>query len=138
MKKLVPSLFCMALLTACASTNKGRAAQAVIVSDGAADTIAAGWQPFRHLMVDHCRKILPDTADEQDRINCLGIAAKEEELEALIQSLIAAQVAIKEAIKCEDLKSCPNEINWKELLAEIQKTWQALSPFLQAVKGMNQ
>ena len=133
MKKIAPVLISF-FICGCASTNKGRAAQLVVVSDGVADEIANGWKPFRHSQVDHCRAILPDDSSENDRIECLGVAAKEDELEAIIQSLIAIQVSIKEAVKCEDLKTCPSKIDWKELLLEIEKTWNDLRPFLQAVR----
>ncbi len=121
----------------CAASSKGRAAQLVVVSDAAADELAAGWEKFATAQIEYCKETLVDDATEGQRSKCVGIAAKGEALEAAVQSLIAVQTIIKEATKCEELKTCVEEVDWKTLKTEIFNAWIELKPFYEAI-GANQ
>ena len=136
MKTAIFSVGLVLFASGCATTPKGRAAELVVVTDGVADQLAAKWEPFVDDQIDHCRSTLGDDVTEEQRAECMGIAGKgKETLEVAIQTLITVQIGIKEGVKCEELKTCPKEINWEELLAEIGKAWNDLKPFVAAIGG---
>ena len=124
-------------LAGCASTHKSRAAQLVIISDATADEIAANWGPFVDEKIAECREELGAESTPEKREECLGIAANGKILEVAVQTLIASQTAIKEGVKCEELKACAQEVDWKALAVEVAGAWGALQPFVAATRGSN-
>ena len=137
MRRIILGIALATQLAGCASTHKSRAAQLVIISDATADEIAASWDTFVEAEIGECREELGAESTPEKRKGCLGIAADGEILEAAVQTLIASQAAIKEGVKCEELKTCADEVDWKALVAEITGAWTALKPFVTAAKGSN-
>lgn len=137
MRRIILGIALASQLAGCASTHKGRAIQLVVVSDAAADEIASGWDTFVDQKIAGCRESLGEESTPEAREECLGIAGQGEPLEAAVQSLVVVQTVIKEAVKCEEFKSCVKEADWKNLKAEIYNAWRELEPYFQAIKGGN-
>lgn len=137
MRRIILGIALATQLAGCASTHKSRAAQLVIISDATADEIAASWGPFVDAKIGECREGLGTESTPEQRKECLGVAADGEILEAAVQTLMAIQTTIKEGVKCEELKTCADEVDWKSLVAEITGAWAALKPFVAAAKGSN-
>lgn len=125
-------------MVGCASTHKVRAIQLVIVSDAAADEVANGWDAFVDQKIAQCRESLGEESTPEQREECLGIAAKGDPLEVAVQSLVTVQAVIKEAVKCEEFKTCVEKMDWKQLKSEIFNAWSELEPYFQAIKGEKQ
>lgn len=106
-----------------------------MASDAVADEIAAGWESGVNAQIDHCKSTLGDDAPSEQRADCMGIFGEGEPLEAATQTLVTTQTAIKEAVKCEELKTCPQKVDWKALLATTLDAWEALKPYYEAIKG---
>ncbi len=133
MKTAIFSVGLALFASGCATTPKGRAVELVVISDPAADQMAAGWEAFVDAQVDHCRSTLGDDATKEQREDCMGLAGKGEPIEPVVQALVMVQTAIKEGVKCEELKSCASKVNWKELRDEIIATWNELKPYIDAI-----
>lgn len=103
----------LALSSGCAATAKGRAIQTVVVSDAVADEVASLWDGFVSRKVESCRKKNLLTSAEREA--CLGSAADGEVLAAALDSLILVQKGVREGVKCEEVKVCLREVDWKAL-----------------------
>lgn len=138
-KRLILSLALITPLMGCANTHKGRAIQLVVVSDAVADEVAAGWSAGVDAQIVHCQATLSedDLESSEKKAECMGIFGKGEPLEAATQALVTVQTAIKEAAKCEELKSCAKEVDWQELKGQILAAWEELKPYYEAVRGSN-
>jgi hypothetical protein len=125
-------------LTACTTAAKHTAAQLVVASDHAADSIAEKWETYVDERIAYCRSLAITTPDE--RRACLGEAADSSKLEAAIRTLIATQLAVKLAVECEenplhlrDVSSCPKQ-DWIALAAAVQAAWDDLAPYVHAAR----
>lgn len=130
------AIFIVALacpMVSCASTHKGRAVQLVMASDAIADEIAEGWEAGVDAQISHCQSTLGDAATSDQRADCMGIFGKGKPLEAATQALVTAQIAIQEGVKCEALKTCPEQVDWKALKATVLDAWNTLLPYYDAV-----
>lgn len=137
------SLFAF-VLSACASTHKGRAMQVVVASDGVADEMATQWDEQAHARIDKCRAEGHATAE--DRTECMGVFAKiKDEVDAALAALVAAQMAIKLAVECESnplkmpdefLDRCVKDkkADWKALEAQVMEAWDTIRPLFQEIK----
>ena len=119
-------------VTGCASTHKGRAVQTVVISDAIADEIADNWDVYVDRKIRECRGKNLQTAEEREA--CLGTAAKGSVVETTAESLILVQTSIKEALKCEELKTCPKAVDWKSLYKEAQKVFASIKDLHQEMK----
>ena len=136
-------------MAGCANTNKGRAVQFVVASDAAADEIADTYEPFVDKRVAECdAKLDPEKNTLQDAKDCLGVASSDsgKSLKGFMEVLVAAQLAIKIAVECEDnpLKvpdefrsNCieGQEADWTALVTNLTSAWDSLRPFLTAIRG---
>lgn len=117
----------------CSGLGKRVAYRTVVVSDAAADELAEVWSGFVDRKIAECRAKGLKTPEE--RKECLGAAAHGKELEAALSALVAAQTAVKEAAKCEELKvECKDKIDWLELAGRVKDAWQAVKPFFEEVE----
>lgn len=105
----------------------------MMASDAIADEIGQGWDAGVDAQIQHCKSTLGEGAAQSQRNKCMGIFGEGEHLEAATQALVSAQVAIKEAVKCEELKSCAKEVDWKELKLAALSAWSALTPYYNAI-----
>lgn len=139
MRRIILPIALAASMAGCASSHKGRAIQLVMASDAIADEIAAGWSAGVDAQIGHCKSTLSeeDLTSSEKKAECMGIFGKGEPLEAATQSLVTVQTTIQEAVKCEELKTCPKEVDWKELKASVLESWEALKPYYDALKGSN-
>jgi hypothetical protein len=139
MRRIILPIAVAASMAGCASTHKGRAIQLVIASDAIADEIAAGWSAGVDAQIGHCQTTLSpaDLSSPDRKAECMGIFGKGAPLEAATQSLVTVQTAIKEAAKCEELKTCPKAIDWAALKTSVLASWEALKPYYEALKGPN-
>jgi len=138
MRRIILGLALASQMAGCASTHKGRAIQTVIVSDAAADEIADGWESFVDTSIAGCRNSLPEESTPEQRKECLGIAGEGKALEAAMQFLVTIQTTIREAVKCEDLKTCPEKVDWSALEVEIKNAYDDVRPYVDAIrKGGN-
>lgn len=135
MRCAILSLALVSAMAGCANTNKGRAVQLVMASDAIADEIANAWEIGVDAQIDHCKSTLSEEElqDKQSKTNCMGIFGKGENLEATVQTLVSVQTVIKEAVKCEELKTCTQEVDWSELKATVLDAWGALKPYYDAI-----
>jgi len=139
MRRFILPIALAASMAGCASTHKGRAIQLVMASDAIADEVAAGWSAGIDAQIAHCKETLSeeDLTSPEKKAECMGIFGKGDLLDAATQSLVTVQTSIKEAVKCEELKTCPKEVDWKALKASVLESWEALKPYYEAVKGSN-
>jgi hypothetical protein len=137
MRCAILSLALVSSMTGCANTNKGRAVQLVMASDAIADEVAGPWEAGVNAQIDHCKSTLGDESIKEKREECMGIFGKGEGLEAATQTLVSTQTAIKEAVKCEELKTCPKQVDWAELKEAALNAWSALKPYYDAIKKGN-
>lgn len=133
MRRVILSLALVTSMAGCANTHKGRAVQLVMASDAIADEIATTWEAGVNAQIDHCKTTLGDDSSQEKREECMGIFGKGEGLEAATQTLVSAQTTIKEAVKCEELKTCPKEVDWQSLKATALDSWAALKPYYEAI-----
>lgn len=127
------------LVTACAHTGpKARAVQFVVASDGVADEVADGWKDNALARVDFCRK--EGYAEAADREACMGkFTTTGDVLEALLEVLVTAQLAVKIAVACESeikpaVVECV-EADWPALEANLMEAWDGIRPLYQEMKG---
>lgn len=139
MRRIILPLALAATMAGCASSHKGRAIQLVMASDAIADEVAAGWSAGADAQIEHCKSTLSeeDLASAEKKTECMGIFANGEGLETAMQSLVTVQTTIKEAVKCEELKTCAKEVDWAELKTSVMDSWAALKPYYEALKGSN-
>jgi len=104
-----------------------------MASDAIADEIANAWDSGVDAQISHCKSTLGEDSTKDQRSECMGIFGKGEPLEAATQVLVGAQTAIKEAVKCEQLKTCPKEVDWAALKAAALDSWNALKPYYDAI-----
>jgi hypothetical protein len=128
----------------CASTPKGKATQLVVATDAGADAFADGWSAYVDGEIARCRAGAGgDTAES--RAACLGKAGEGEALEPLLEALVAAQLAVKIAVECEDnplkvpaefkAECVDGNADWNALGAKVLDAWKAVQPFYEAMKG---
>ena len=149
MRRVILPVALAASMAGCASTDKGRAVQLVVASDAAADEIADQYESFVNNRVAECdAKLDPEKDSLEDAKNCLGVASSDsgKALKVFTEILVAAQLAIKLAVECEDnpLK-VPEEFranclegqkaDWKALGETLASAWDSLRPFLTAIRG---
>jgi hypothetical protein len=103
----------LALSSGCAATAKGRAIQTVVVSDAVADEVSSLWDGFVSRRIDKCRKQNYITREEREA--CLGPAADGEILASALDSLVLVQKGVRDGVKCEEVKVCLKEVDWKAL-----------------------
>jgi hypothetical protein len=120
-------------LAGCANTHKGRAVQLVMASDAIADEIAQGWEVGVGAQIVHCQNTLGEESTSEQRADCMGIFGKGEALEAATQALVTTQIAIQEAVKCEELKTCPQKVDWQALKTTMLETWNTLRPYYDSI-----
>ena len=135
MSRLIFSGIFALSVAGCADTSKGRALQLVMASDAVADEVAQAWEAGVDAQIEHCKETLSEEQlqDSQAKADCMGIFGKGDGLEAATQALVTTQTAIAEAAKCEELKSCPKQIDWDKLKTEVLETWGALRPYYDAI-----
>lgn len=135
MRRIIFSVALVSSLTGCANTHKGRAVQLVMASDAIADEIAKSWSAGVDAQISHCKAALGegDGVTNEQRAECMGIFGKGDPLEAATQTLVSAQTTIKEAVKCEELKTCPEKVDWKALKDTVLDAWNALKPYYDAI-----
>jgi hypothetical protein len=130
-------------LTACAASPREVALKVVTASDAVADELGATWELQVEKKIDECREQNLPTPEEREA--CLGIFAKTEEAMAAVTALVAAQTAVVIAAQCEvdpkliakEFKSkCVEgkEADWDALRDSVVSAWDALAPFVQAIK----
>lgn len=139
MRRIILPLALATSMAGCASSHKGRAIQLVMASDAIADEIAAGWSAGADAQIEHCKSTLSedDLASPEKKAECMGIFVKGDVLETATQSLVTVQTTIKEAVKCEELKTCAQEVDWETLKNSVMDSWAALKPYYEALKGSN-
>jgi hypothetical protein len=139
MRRIILPLALATSMAGCASSHKGRAIQLVMASDAIADEVAAGWSAGVDAQIEHCKSTLSeeDLASSEKKAECMGVFGEGEGLEAATQSLVTVQTTIKEAVKCEELKTCAKEVDWAELKTSVMDSWTALKPYYEALKGSN-
>jgi hypothetical protein len=138
-------MFVVALfIGGCASTPKGRAVQVVVASDGIADEVAEQWAEKGHARIDKCRAEYHET--EAARTECMGVfVTAKDELVVLLETLVAAQMAIKLAVECDSnplkmpkefLTKCGTEkqADWKALYTQVMNAVEAIRPILQEIR----
>ena len=103
----------LALGSGCASTPKGKAVQTVVLSDAIADEVSLNWASFVDRKIAECRAKGLETMVEREE--CMGAAAGGEVLAAAVDSLVLVQKAVKEGLMCEELKTCPKQVDWQAL-----------------------
>jgi len=103
----------LAILTSCASSPRARAAQTVMISDALADEVAEQWSGYVDAKIESCKQ--ENLSTPQEREECLGPAANGEALAAAADSLVLVQRAIKEGLKCEELDTCVQKVDWSAL-----------------------
>jgi len=111
----------------CASSPRARAAQTVIISDALADEVAEQWSSFVDAKIEACKQ--QDLPAPRGREAWPGPAASGETLAAAADSLILVQRSIKEGLKCEEFKTCVQEVDWNALYQdalEVLKEFQSL------------
>ncbi len=120
-------------LSGCAGA-KSIATGLVAASDLAADKLANDWDAALDERIDECRAKNLETPEE--RKDCLGKLNPEETDKAIaaVKVLIAAQGAVKVAAECEELSSCAKETDWATLAAQVKEAWEAIRPYVQAMK----
>lgn len=128
----------------CANTPKGRAVQVVVASDGVADEFAEQWDDLAHARIDKCRAEGHETPDAREK--CMGVFAKiKDEVAAAVETLVAAQMAIKLAVECESnplkmpaeaLAKCGTDkaADWKALEAQVMNAVDAIRPIIQEIR----
>ena len=141
MKKLIINLAILLIpLTGCAHVNvaKGVATNIVVASDAAADTLADAWSDGASVRIDECRALKLETEDE--RAECLGLFHPDEvdKVIAGITALVAVQLVVQAAAECEALKTCVHEVDWPALAEQAGAAWDALLPYVNAVKKETQ
>ncbi len=136
MRSAILSLALVCSLGGCANANKGRAVQLVMASDAIADEIATAWETGVDAQINHCKSTLSEEElqDKQAKSDCMGIFGNGEGLDAAVQTLVSTQTVIKEAVKCEELKTCAQEVDWDELKGSVLAAWSALKPYYDAIK----
>lgn len=146
--KLVVVTCLLSLSSSCATTHQGRAIQLVVASDAAADEVADRYKMFVDERVASCDKQLdPEKDTKADAVTCLGLASSENgtKLKAIIEILVAAQLAIKIAVECDvnPLKlpdkfreQCVDakKADWLLLAKQVANAWDDLRPYFEAVK----
>ena len=139
MRRIILPIALAASMAGCASSHKGRAIQLVMASDAVADEVAAGWSAGVDAQIEHCKTTLSEEelASSEKKAECMGVFGKGDALDAATQSLVTVQVTIQEAVKCEELKTCPKEIDWKALKESVLESWDTLKPYYEALKGSN-
>jgi len=122
-------------MAGCANSHKGRALSLVMASDAVADEVANVWEAGVDAQIEHCKQTLSQEQleDSQAKADCMGIFGKGDGLEAATQTLVTTQTAIAEAAKCEELKSCPSQVDWQKLKTEVLEAWTALQPYYDAI-----
>ena len=135
MRHAIFSVALAVFLAGCANTHKGRAVQLVMASDAVADEIAQSWEAGVDAQIQHCKATLGEgeQVTSEQKEDCMGIFGKGEPLEAATQALVTVQVSIQEAVKCEQLKTCPQKVDWKSLKATALDAWTALRPYYEAI-----
>lgn len=135
MRHAISSVALAFFLAGCANTHKGRAIQWVMASDSIADEIAKSWEAGVDAQIEHCKAALGDgeNVTAEQRADCMGIFGKGEPLEAATQTLVTAQIAIQEAVKCEALKTCPQKVDWNALKVTVLEAWTTLRPYYDAI-----
>ena len=129
----------LALLTLPACANaKATATGLVVASDAVADTLADAWADGTSARVKECRALNLETAEE--RAECMGLFHPDEadKVIAAVQALVTVQLTIQEAAECEELKTCAQQADWKALAAQAQTAWDAMKPYVLAVKKEKQ
>ena len=137
MKKLIINLALLLLpLSGCANGNhaKSVAVNIVVASDVAADTLADAWSDGASVRIDECRALQLETPEE--RADCMGLFHPDEvdKVVAGLTLLVAVQMAVKEAAECEALSTCLQEVDWEALAEQAGAAWNALLPYVNAVK----
>lgn len=135
MRSAILSIALVTSMAGCANTHKGRAVQLVMASDAIADELATAWESGVDAQIEHCKTTLSeeDLASSEKKAECMGIFGKGDGLEAATQTLVSTQLTIKEAVKCEELKTCPKEVDWQALKSTALDAWNALKPYYQAI-----
>jgi hypothetical protein len=123
------------LMLSCGGSHKQRAIRTVVASDAVADELAESWAPAVDAQIAHCKTTVTEDTPEA-RGECMGLFGKGKALEVGLSSLVVAQTAIKEAVKCEEFKlSCSQKVDWEELYTTISDAVGVIVPFFRAMKG---
>lgn len=137
------SLFAL-VFSACAITHKGRAIQLAVASDGVADEVALQWDKQGHARIDKCRAEGHETKEARGR--CMGLyAILKDDVEAMLEALVAAQMAVRLAAECDSnplkvpvefLDRCVEgeQADWKALAKQITVAWDAIRPLFQEIR----
>jgi hypothetical protein len=125
-------------LSGCATTPRAVATYAVAASDIAADTLADGWAQATTQQVGKCRALGLDSVAAREE--CLGKfhPAETDKVIAAVQTLITAQLAVKEAAACESLQACAGAVDWAALATQAKAAWDALKPYAKILKERDQ
>lgn len=138
MKRLIPTVLGLALLSGCAMSKKAVATNIVAASDATADSLAATWEAATEAKIEECRQ--KNLATKEQRAYCLGPFHPDEteKVIAAVQTLVAVQLAVKEAAECESLGTCLHEIDWFLLAEQANEAWQVLKPYVLTMKEAKQ
>lgn len=140
MRHLLSAVLLVALC-GCAATPKARALQTAIVTKQVMDEFAVGWETYVDHKIAECRAQDLPTPDE--RRECLGFAARTDEVVIAASLVVTAQEAIYVAAKCETPDpatsfelTCPEaeEFTWKDLSDDLLGAWERMRPIIVELK----
>ncbi len=139
MRSVILSVALAMSVAGCASA-KSTATTIVAATDLAADSFSDSYKAATQAQVEHCTgQVEAGTVEDtkEGKVECLGPFSSENHDKAIaaVEVLIAAQLAVKAAAECEELASCAQAPNWKELADQVRDAWAAIKPFVQSVKG---